>query len=330
MIENYQPPNQMSWQGRLDLPPHSSFFQTIQLLNLEGPISTPDQLAFALIGFCCDEGIVRNFGRRGAKEGPNAIRLAFAKLPLHRTNVVCYDAGDILCEDGDLERAQSALGDAVNLLLREKIIPIVLGGGHECAFGNYQGIVKHCPLDALSIINFDAHFDMRELIEENKGTSGTPFLQIANTFEKLGKPFHYYVFGIQKTGNIQALFDVAKHYQVKVVFADELQLAGPHQYDEFNHFIDRIIAEQKHLYLSICLDVFTAPYAPGVSAPQPLGLTPWHVIPLIRRIAQSGKAVSYDIAELSPPHDIDGRTAKLAASLIYEIIHHHLLDVRGV
>jgi len=44
----------------------------------------------------------------------------------------------------------------------------------------------------------------------------------------------------------------------------------------------------------------------------------------VRKLAGSGKVVSYDIAELSPPYDIDSRTAKLSANLIYEIIHHHL------
>jgi len=60
-----------------------------------------------------------------------------------------------------------------------------------------------------------------------------------------------------------------------------------------------------------------------VSAPQVLGLTPWQIIPYLRLLAQSGKVISYDIAELSPHYDIDQRTVKLAAHLIYEIILHH-------
>jgi len=47
------------------------------------------------------------------------------------------------------------------------------------------------------------------------------------------------------------------------------------------------------------------PYAPGVSAPQPLGVLPWQILPLVRQLAASGKVVSYDIAELSPKYDID-------------------------
>ncbi len=43
--------------------------------------------------------------------------------------------------------------------------PIVLGGGHEIAFGHYCGIKDYNASidrkDKLGIINFDAHFDLR-------------------------------------------------------------------------------------------------------------------------------------------------------------------------
>ena len=77
------------------------------------------------------------------------------------------------------------------------------------------------------------------------------------------------------------------------------------------------------IYLSLSLDVLSPAHAPGVSSTQPLGLSPWQIIPLIRQAAASGKVISYDISEHVPRYDIDHRTAKLAASLVYEIVHHH-------
>ncbi len=111
-----------------------------------------------------------------------------------------------------------------------------------------------------------------------------------------------------------------KKYDAKIIWADELHQG---QLEKCVDFIDRIIDQNDIIYLSVCLDVFAAAFAPGVSATQPLGLFPWHIIPLIRQLAASGKVISYDIAELSPKHDIDGITAKLAANLIFEFIHHH-------
>lgn len=319
----YIPPDPTHWQGRADTPPESSFFQIMQNLNLldtnsiEAPRKTQ---AFALIGFRCDEGIRRNFGRIGAAEGPTAIRQSLSRLPVQKHSFVCYDAGNVVCPDGDLEASQQALGELVEIFLREGIKPIVLGGGHELAWGHYQGIASTYPRASLGIINFDAHFDMRQLPPDGKGSSGTPFLQIAKAREAANLGFDYNCIGIQHSGNIHQLFETAKQYDTKIILADELHEG---LVEKCVDFIDRAIDENEMIYVSICLDVFSSAFAPGVSAIQPLGLSPWHVIPLVRQLAASGKVVSYDIAELSPRYDFDQCTARLAANLVYEIMHHH-------
>ena len=317
----YITPNQTEWQGRADAPPASSFFQIVQPLNLlRQPNIQITQQTFALLGFCCEEGIRRNLGRIGATEGPKAIRQALSSLPVQKQNFICYDAGDITCTDGNLEASQQALGEVVASLLKQNITPIVLGGGHEMAWGHFQGIQKAYPTPPLGIINFDAHFDMRPLLPNNQGNSDTSFLQIAQAHQQNKRRFDYNCIGIQHAGNIKQLLDTAKSYNANVIWADELHQG---QLQKCADFIDRIVDENEIIYSSICLDVFAAPFAPGVNAIQPLGLLPWHIIPLIRQLADSGKVVSYDIAELSPHYDIDHCTAKLAANLIYEIIHHH-------
>lgn len=317
----YLPPDQTQWRGRADSPPDAAFFQTVKLVNLlNDPEITIQQPTFALIGFRCDEGVARNFGRVGAAEGPNAIRHALAKLPIQTNTFTCLDVGNIECSDGDVETSQEALSDIVALLLRQKIIPIIMGGGHELAWGHYQGIRKVYPKNPLGVINFDAHFDMRPLLPNQKGSSGTSFLQIAAAHQSQHCRLDYNCIGIQHAGNIRELHNTAKKYEVKVIWADELHLG--HQ-EKCIDFVDRMVDENEIVYVSVCLDVFAASFAPGVSSTQPLGLFPWHIIPLIRQLAASGKVVGYDIAELSPRYDIDQNTAKLAANLIYEIVHHH-------
>ncbi len=317
----YLPPDPTLWQGRADTPPNSCFFQIMQLVNLlEGPSLEIKQPTFALLGFRCDEGVRRNLGRVGAAEGPTALRQALAKLPVQKQNFSCIDVGSITCADGDLETSQKALGEVVAILLEHKIKPILLGGGHEIAWGHYQGIASAFPKKNIGIINFDAHFDMRPLLPHEKGSSGTPFLQIAKAHEKNKRRLDYNCVGIQHAGNIRQLFETAKQFNAKVMLADELHQG---QFEKSIDFIDRVIDQNELVYTSLCLDVFAASTAPGVSAIQPLGLLPWHVIPLVRQLAASGKVVSYDIAELCPRYDFDQCTAKLAANLVYEIIHHH-------
>lgn len=317
----YLPPDKTCWQGRTDAPENAYFFQKMRLLNLMQAHSAEKSLSFALLGFCCDEGIRRNFGRVGAKQGPDAIRQMLANIAFQRDEADIYDAGNIICIDEDLEGAQAALADAVLNLLQRNIIPIVIGGGHELAWGHYQGLRKQFGQQTLGIINFDAHFDMRPLLAGGKGSSGTPFLQIALDQHAKKLPFHYHCIGIQPESNILALIETAKHHHVKILWAQQLQLEKNLSID----FVDQAIAQNEYLYISLCLDVFAQAYAPGVSAPQAFGIEPWQMIPLLRQFAACQKAISYDIAELSPPYDLDHKTARLAANLIYEIIHHHQL-----
>lgn len=318
-LKHYTPPNSQLWQGRTDSPPGSTFFQKIQYLNLNASIQcAAGHQAYGLLGFACDEGIRRNLGRPGASEGPEKIKLTLGKLPIHDSSFTCYDAGTITCENGDLEAAQVNLGKAVQLLISHQITPIVLGGGHELAWGHYQGLIKALPHEPIAIVNFDAHFDMRPLLPNQMGSSGTPFLQISAACEANKTPFDYLCIGIQPTGNTSSLFDTAAHHQVNYITAEALFLEPM-----TSHLacLEQFIQQHKHIYLSLCLDVFSAAIAPGVSAPQAMGLMPWQLIPLYRRLLASGRVISYDIAELSPPLDIDHHTAKLAAHFVYEVLH---------
>lgn len=321
----YLPPDPLVWQGRTDVPADSCFYQHMNLLNLltQKPEKTPvGQSAFAIVGFKCDEGVQRDLGRGGASEGPTAIRQRLVNLPLQNPQIRLYDAGNILCTDHDLEASQHALAEITAMLLENNIHPIVIGGGHEVAFGHYQGIAKIYPAQKrLGIINFDAHFDLHHLHPRHRPSATTAFYQIANAHKEEKRHFDYNCIGIQHAGNFRQAFEHAKQLNVKLILADDLHQG---QQDKCVDFIDRVLDENDLIYMSLSLDVFSPAFAPGVSSIQPLGLNPWHLIPLIRQIASSGKVLSYDIVEHVPRYDIDHRTAKLAATLIYEIIHHHI------
>lgn len=314
----YQAPDLSLWEGRSDSLPNERFFQIIQcidLKNMDIPITHSKSLG--LLGFCCDLGIKRNLGRPGAAQGPNALRKALARLAVQEKSIAMYDFGNIVCENEDLEQAQESLGIVVTELLKNNITPIVFGGGHETAWGHYQGIAKAKPKNNLGIINFDSHFDLRPVLENNKGTSGSPFWQIAQARNSEKLPFSYFCLGVQKTANTRSLFQTAHELDVHFIEAEKIYLQPLHKH---LHKMDNFLAHHEEIYLSLCLDVFANTIAPGVSSPQPLGLLPWQIIPFLKQIAKSKKTISLDIVELSPPLDSAGITAQLAASLLAEFI----------
>lgn len=313
--------NTSVWQGRIDALPYEFVFQQVKDLPLDKPAGyTGDNKGeTVLLGFECDEGVKRNLGRPGAAFGPDAFRQSFGRLPTHRP-VTLFDAGNVTCNNNDLESAQIALGEKVSLLLEQQMKPVVIGGGHETAWGHFQGIYdyfKRHNLDTsqLAILNFDAHFDCRSLIQGNLGSSGTPFYQVNQLLSENNQPFNYYCAGIQPFGNPRSLFEYAHQHNIHYLLAEEIQLAPRN-----TNFVEYIIDRFDFIYVTICMDVFNASVAPGVSAPQVLGIYPEYVIQSLRKLRQSGKVISLDIVELSPDDDIDQRTAKLAAGLAAEYI----------
>lgn len=317
-LSRYSPPAFTLWVGRKDDPPGDRVYENITLMDLRQKNAAKSQ-NFGLLGLRSDEGVKRNLGRVGAFDGPSAFRKSFANLalPLNLQNKL-VDFGDISAIDNDLEMTQEAFGFALEKIIRSGFTPFAIGGGHELSWAFYQGLIKAYPNEAITIINFDAHFDLRHLNHLEKGTSGTSFRQIALNLKKRDLPFRYLCLGIQSFSNTHFLFEQAKEFQADYVISDDFFLKG---YEAGLPLIEQYLEFSSKIYVTICLDVFQAAIAPGVSAPQVLGIHPWHIIPLLRKLAESKKLVGFDIAELNPAFDQEDRTAKLAALLSLEMLN---------
>lgn len=317
----YKPATKDAWKGRVDK--HDGelglrWHQAVKLLDLSNKV--PDvisgDVAFAFLGFCCDEGVRRNQGRVGAVGGPAALRAAMASFAYHLPEEVgLYDAGDVLCTNGNLEEAQEQLGRKVAVLLQHGYRPLVLGGGHETAYGHFLGLEKTMEHAQLGILNFDAHFDLRSYSQQS--SSGTPFLQIADRLQSQGQVFKYNVLGLQEYGNTPILFQTADDLGVAFTMADKVQM---HRVVQLEQELQLFLDEVDQVYVTVDMDVFAAAYAPGVSAVNALGLQPEVVLELLRQVIESGKLLSLDVAELNPSLDIDNRTAKLGAAILYHVV----------
>ena len=312
--DHYTPSDLKNWQGRKDSLPNERYFQHIKAINLrEEDIRSSDAQA-AIIGCCTDEGIRRNEGRIGAKAGPDALRQQLGKLACHHDKQY-IDLGNLYCPDGNLEQAQAELGEIVRECHAHQLKTIVLGGGHDIAWGHFSGLTQHSS--DIAIINFDAHFDLRPILPNAGGNSGTPFWQIAKHCQASHQRFHYLCLGIQPLANTNSLLQIAAENQVGFLTAEALH---DNSLESQIDLIHEFTQSKSAIYLSVCLDVFNEALAPGVSAPQPLGIFPDQVIPLLKTILQTGKVIGIDIAELSPPLDQGEKTSRLAAMLLGTIL----------
>ncbi|MBF6100946.1 formimidoylglutamase [Nocardia cyriacigeorgica] len=301
---------QSSWTGRTDgtTPEHLRWHQVVEPY---GAGVEPGACVF--VGFASDEGVRRNKGRVGAAAGPDALRRALSPMALaspHRA----YDAGTVTVSDARLEEGQRALGAEVSTLLDAGHFPIVLGGGHEIAYGTYLGVAGSARGRAagrIGILNLDAHFDLRA---DPVPSSGTPFRQILEADPGV----RYAVLGISQPSNTAALFDTAAKYDVRYLLDDD---CDP---ESALGFVEDFLAEIDLLYLTIDLDVLPASVAPGVSAPAAFGIPLATIQAVCDRVTASGKLAVVDVAELNPGLDIDNRTARTAARLIHRIVTKHV------
>jgi formiminoglutamase len=272
-----------------------------------------------LLGFPQDEGVHRNQGRPGAADAPSAIRHWLYRLTpwdaAKGAGLAALDLLDLgnLRIAGDLEESQQALAEVVAAILTAGAVPIVLGGGHETAYGHYLGYV--CAGRETAIINLDAHLDVRPLLD-GRGHSGSPFRQ---ALEHPAQPLpgdRYVVLGAQpfavswehrayvqeKGGVIRWASELADC--LEAMFQQECERLSP----------------RCPVYVTLDSDVVRQADVPGVSAPNPLGL-PGRAIAACAAAAGACPAVgSFDLVEINPAFDRDGQSARWAAVVLWHFL----------
>jgi formiminoglutamase len=312
-----------AWTGRVDALEGTAGRRWHQVVR---PVHEATTRGVALLGFACDAGVRRNQGRPGAAEGPRAVRQQLANLAWHgATGTGLYDAGDVVCAGDGLEQAQAEYAQDLAGLMRSGQRVIGLGGGHEIAWGSYQGLAAALNddprLQRLGIVNFDAHFDLRLPGQSARGNSGTPFLQIAESRAAAGLSFDYLCLGLSEPANAAALFNRAR--DLGASYVADVAIDEPAAAESLRSFVAGCSA----IYCTFCLDVLPVSEAPGVSAPAGLGVPLRRAIQLLRLLVAecrgnpgADKLVLADVAELNPAHDApDARTARAAARIVYEL-----------
>lgn len=273
----------------------------------------------AIIGVPQHKGVERNGGRAGAETAPTTIRHFLYRMALSgiqeaitsgKLRVV--DAGNIKPDGLTLEQIHDELHDVVASFLRANVFPIVLGGGHDVAWPSLRAY--ETIGEPYGVINIDAHTDVRPMLADGRAHSGSPFRQMLDTPNSCLARGAFVEYGIQPQCVAKAHLEYVASHDGTVIMLDKARQLGSWQKAM------SIASKANKLHLSLDMDCFASAFAPGVSAPSPDGFTPWEIAPCLHQAAQSASLTSFDVVELNPQYDVDNQTARLAATMIMQIL----------
>ena len=253
-----------------------------------------------LIGLPSD---VNSSFERGAAQAPAAIRRA---LWSDRGNLACEDGQEIgidfeLRDRGDLWLNEDAaddavIADAIRAAIQSGAVPLALGGDHAMTHPVLRGV--HAEHGPVTILHFDAHPDLYDDFDSNPRSHASPFARIMEA----GLATRLVQVGIRTLN--RHCREQAERFGVEIVpMADFTP--------------DQVPVLEGPLYISIDLDGIDPSEAPGVSHPEPGGLTLREVLAVLQR--QTAVIVGADIVELNPHFDNNDRTAIVAAKLVREL-----------
>lgn len=269
--------------------------------NLAEKLKNSTEANIFLLSIPYDEG---SSYMKGPAKGPQAIKDAFWSASSNLWTELGVDLGaeGLVADLGDVnfpkgEDPVCQVEDAVNLLLEYPATPVFLGGDHSITHPIIKGFSKH--FDSLTILHFDAHPDLYDILDGNRYSHACPFARIMeNNFVN-----RLIQVGIRAMNGHQR--EQAEKFGIETIEMRDLDMA----------FLDFLTSP---LYISFDIDALDPAFAPGVSHPEPGGLSTRQVIDIINAV--NARIVGADIMEMNPERDPLGVTAMAGAKILKEIM----------
>jgi formiminoglutamase len=261
-----------------------------------------------LLGCPQDEGVRRNGGRPGAAAAPDAIRDRLYRL-VAIPGVRLLDLGDTILGES-LEETHDRQRRIVAQLIRDGKRVIALGGGNDLSYPDCAGLATAAGGDLLAF-NLDTHFDVREDTPRN---SGTPYRQLIE--ERFLGRGQLVELGHQPFAVARSHRDYLERHGAQVHALSTWRAGG------VVATVEGILADSRSqaIFWGLDMDVVRASDAPGVSAPSPTGLTAEEICALAEAIGGEPRTRVLEITEVCPAFDLDMRTSRLAALVIWHAL----------
>ncbi len=266
---------------------------------------------FVILGSPQDIGVLRNKGRIGAGNAPENIRKAFYKLTVNEKikSLKIFDLGNIKISKS-LENIHADQEKVVHQILKDGKKVIALGGGNDISYPDCKALSNYNK--NLLALNIDSHFDVRFDEPRNSGTSYRMLLE-----ENLIDAKNFYEIGIKPFNSSLNHKNYLKKKNVPIFNLEEAIENG------IENLFTEILTKNKCqvIFWGFDMDVVIELAAPGVSAPNPVGLSSNDAIKIAEIAGKDSRSKIFEISEVNPNFDIDNRTSKLAAIMMWNFLN---------
>lgn len=289
----------------------------LQLSNtfMRIPLDTvPGQAKAVILGLPFDCGAHPT--RVGARLGPASIREQSLLLPAYDGDtginpiemLGAVDLGDAAVVSGDIDSSYPVIEAAMKLAISQGAVPIVLGGDGAIALPQMRALSTR--YDGLCVLHIDAHTDAYPLDGFN---NATPFSRAAD--EDLVDTRRSFHVGTRGNHMVPDVYNYGNRLGYNIVSMQNLIDRG----------IAAVFAGIRHeignrpVYLCFDMDFFDPSVAPGVCTPAWGGASTREGLGVISEFSGLN-IVGVDINTISPPHDVGGMSALLAATVAYKFL----------
>jgi agmatinase len=281
-------------------------------------------------------------GRRGAAWGPRYLRMAEQYIPhceLTRSllshnhtmvqpgaELVAVDYGDAGIHPFSTEESHKEVRKRVREIVEVGAIPFIMGGDHSLMLPDVAALADVYGAGNVGVIHFDAHYDAAANQWGYRYAHGTMVYNLIDEEGLLGKNFIQV--GLRGWAPMEGDMAWMRDQGIKSHYMAEIERDG------FGKVMERAIAEAmdgpEYLFVSFDIDTLDPSFAPGTGTPEPGGLYPREVFPIVRRLCAECNVVGFELVEVAPLLDPTYVTSYNGAQIISEAMTGIAMRKKGI
>ncbi|QOR64730.1 agmatinase family protein [Cytobacillus suaedae] len=259
-----------------------------------------------------------------ASENPDAIRRAWKSFSTYNldydvdlVNLNVVDLGDVRQHVTDIALCHRNIVEAMEgmRMNHPSTFPLVIGGDHSITAMLIKGWKHAHPNEEIGILQFDTHFDLRDM-KEFGPANGTPIRNVIESGHVKGE--NIYNIGLHGFFNSKSLKQYADEVKLNYITLREARRKGIEA--TVQAALDELSEKVDTIYLTVDMDVLDIGIAPGAPASSPGGMRTDELFEAVTIAGQYSKVKAMDMVCLDPNKDVGEATVKAGVHVMLSFL----------